>query len=406
MAYLLDNDPEHELVATFGTETAMRAELKAVHPKLFTQISNHIKSVIGANDGTSRLSSNEQSRGSRERKEKNVGVVSVTDPRATSTAQGLSQETGRSSDEQGEDSSSSNRKITPSQSSQEITSKSNKRVKGFKDLGTGKLQSHDKSYKLYQIWASINQVKQDTAEFKLFDYLISQTQNTFGRLDINVIITDNLPHDSVEGMYDNKTNNIYIRASLYKDPNIPLDKKIRLINHELIHALTETGLRQGKANNTQAYQDMVKMYEQIKAKAKGKFTKELSDIHEFIAYGLTDEKFRDYISHNLNVKNINPKGRAINSLYVFLRAVYSIFGFNTSNNFKKFAKTVDKLIVPHEAIQDSNASNGEDKQRYSQSDITSDMSIVEVIQSLDSSKISSVCLIHNIVIKKYFSQDI
>lgn len=142
MAYLLDNDPEHELVATFGTETAMRAELKAVHPKLFTQISNHIKSVIGANDGTSRLSSNEQSRGSRERKEKNVGVVSVTDPRATSTAQGLSQETGRSSDEQGEDSSSSNRKITPSQSSQEITSKSNKRVKGFKDLGTGKLQSH------------------------------------------------------------------------------------------------------------------------------------------------------------------------------------------------------------------------------------------------------------------------
>ena len=186
-------------------------------------------------------------------------------------------------------------------------------------------------------------------------------------------------------MYDNKTNKIYFRVSLFKDTTISKDKKIRLINHELLHALTETGLRLGKAMNSKAYQDLTKMYEQIKDKANGKFSKELANINEFIAYGLTDEKFRKFIADNLDAKDVSIRGRFRDTLTKFLRAVHSILGFNTNNNFDKFTKTVHSLIVPYEAITETSKT----KQRYSQSNITSDMGTVEVIKSLDDSMIGT-----------------
>lgn len=240
----------------------------------------------------------------------------------------------------------------------------------------------EKEYTLNALKRFVDKLREDSPEFNLFDYLESVFDKN---KDIKVVFTDKLPNTSVEGMYDNKTNTAYFRESLFKDTTTSRDKKIRLINHELLHALTETGLRQGKANNSKAYQDLTKMYEQIKAKANGRFAKELSDIHEFIAYGLTDEKFRKFIADNLDVKDISIKGRFKDTLTKFLAAVHSILGFNTSNNFDKFTKTVHKLIVPYEPILET----GKAEQRYSQSDVTSDMSTVEVIQSLDSSMINS-----------------
>ena len=253
-----------------------------------------------------------------------------------------------------------------------------------KDLETETLNESkvEKEYTLNAVKRFIDKLREDSPEFSLFDYLESVFDKN---KDIKVVFTDKLPNESVEGMYDNKTNKIYFRESLFKDTTISKDKKIRLINHELLHALTETGLRLGKANNSKAYQDLTKMYEQIKAKANGKFSKELSDINEFITYGLTDEKFRKFIANNLDAKDISRKGRFRGTLNKFLRAVHSILGFSTSNNFDKFTKTVHSLIVPYEAITETNKA----EQRYSQSNVTSDMSTVEVIQSLDDSMIGT-----------------
>ena len=244
------------------------------------------------------------------------------------------------------------------------------------------MKESEKEYTLNALKRFTDKLREDSPEFSLFDYLESVFDKN---KDIRVVFTDNLPDTSVEGMYDNKTNKIYFRDSLFNDTTISKDKKIRLINHELLHALTETGLRQGKAKNSKAYRDLTKMYEQIKAKANGKFNKELSDINEFIAYGLTDEKFRKFIAANLDAKDVSIRGRFRDTLTKFLRAVHSILGFNTSNNFDKFTKTVHSLIVPYEVITETSKT----KQRYSQSNVTSDMSTVEVIQSLDDSTIGT-----------------
>lgn len=225
----------------------------------------------------------------------------------------------------------------------------NQRTVGFKDLEIKQQeQSLLKPYSLNQLQKSVHKLRDGSAEFKLFDYLVSVAKNN---KELNIIMTENLPNRA-EGMYDNKTNTIYLRPSIMSNNELSADRKIRLINHELLHALTETGLRQGKANNTKAYQDLGKMYEQLKAKANGRFVKELSDIHEFIAYGLTDAKFRAFIADNLDTGALGIKSSKIQSaLDTFLKAVYSILGFNTTHNFKVFAKTVDALIIPYEPIQ-------------------------------------------------------
>lgn len=224
------------------------------------------------------------------------------------------------------------------------------RKQGFKDLEIEQQeQSLLKPYGLNQLQKSAHKLRDGSAEFKLFDYLSSLFDKN---KDIKVVFTDNLPNTFVEGMYDNKTNTIYFRESLFKDTTTSKDKKIRLINHELLHALTETGIRVGKEKGSKAYKNMQKMYGQIKQKANGQYAKELADMNEFIAYGLTDAKFRAFIADNLDTKSLGVKTSKIQSaLDTFLKAVYSILGFNTSHNFKVFAKTVDALIIPYKPIQ-------------------------------------------------------
>ncbi|ANB91483.1 hypothetical protein MOVS_05240 [Moraxella ovis] len=225
----------------------------------------------------------------------------------------------------------------------------NQRKIGFKDLEIEQQeQSLPKPYSLNQLQKSVGKLRDDSAEFKLFDYLISVAKNNKG---LAIIMTEDFPSEA-DGMYDNKTNTIYLRPSIMSNNELSADRKIRLINHELLHALTETGIRLGKEKGSKAYKDMQKMYEQIKQKANGQYTKELADMNEFIAYGLTDVKFRAFIADNLDTRTLGIKSSKIQSaLDTFLKAVYSILGFNTSHNFNVFAKTVDALIVPYEPIQ-------------------------------------------------------
>lgn len=225
----------------------------------------------------------------------------------------------------------------------------NQRTIGFKDLEIEQQeQSLPKPYSLNQLKKSVGKLRNDSAEFKLFDYLVSVAKNN---KRLAIIMTEDFPSEA-DGMYDNKTNTIYLRPSIMSNNELSADRKIRLINHELLHALTETGIRLGKEQDSKAYKDMQKMYEQIKQKANGQYAKELVDMNEFIAYGLTDAKFRAFIADNLDTKSLGVKSSKIQSaLDTFLKAVYSILGFNTSHNFKVFAKTVDALIIPYEPIQ-------------------------------------------------------
>lgn len=225
----------------------------------------------------------------------------------------------------------------------------NQRTIGFKDLEIEQQeQSLPKPYSLNQLKKSVGKLRNDSAEFKLFDYLVSVAKNN---KRLAIIMTEDFPSEA-DGMYDNKTNTIYLRPSIMSNNELSADRKIRLINHELLHALTETGIRLGKEQDSKAYKDMQKMYEQIKQKANGQYAKELADMNEFIAYGLTDAKFRAFIADNLDTKSLGVKSSKIQSaLDTFLKAVYSILGFNTSHNFKVFAKTVDALIIPYEPIQ-------------------------------------------------------
>lgn len=225
----------------------------------------------------------------------------------------------------------------------------NQRTVGFKDLEIEQQeQSLPRLYSSNQLQKSVDKLRDGSAEFKLFDYLISVAKNNKG---LAIIMTEDFLSEA-DGMYDNKTNTIYLRPSIMSNNELSADRKIRLVNHELLHALTETGIRLGKEKGSKAYKDMQKMYEQIKQKANGQYAKELADMNEFIAYGLTDAKFRTFIADNLDTRALGIKSSKIQSaLDTFLKAVYSILGFNTSHNFKVFAKTVDALIIPYEPIQ-------------------------------------------------------
>ena len=128
--------------------------------------------------------------------------------------------------------------------------------------------------------------------------------------------------------------------------NLSDTDKLRYINHELIHAVTEYGL----SKDSKAKTDLVKMYEQLKAKANTANTQKLTlafeNINEFVAYGLTDKDVQQFILDNLDTKALGIKAptKIKNALDNFLKAVFSLFGLNKSSNYRAFVGTVGKII--------------------------------------------------------------
>lgn len=128
--------------------------------------------------------------------------------------------------------------------------------------------------------------------------------------------------------------------------NLSDTDKLSYVNHELIHAVTEYGL----SKDSKAKQDLVKMYEQLKAKANTANTQKLTlafeNINEFVAYGLTDKDVQQFILDNLDTKALGIKAptKIKNALDNFLKAVFSLFGLNKSSSYKTFTSTVDKII--------------------------------------------------------------
>ena len=170
-------------------------------------------------------------------------------------------------------------------------------------------------------------------------------------------VMDNMG-DRHHGKYDN-TNTITLNTQVFNNDAINDTDKLTAINHELIHALTETGLAKGG----KAVDDLQHMYAQLKAKDKGIYAVQLETFHEFIAYGMTDKAFAEFITQELDIKALGipaKKGR----LNQFLTAVFSMFGLHKSSNYKTFASLVEQVM---QVEYDKDIVDGQTK--YSQSAI-------------------------------------
>ena len=239
-----------------------------------------------------------------------------------------------------------------SRSSQSVSS-STSTEQELRDTDTHSNQS-PKHYTILDINKSVN--KLDTPKpLKDFYKLLVKQVNSHNK-DLRFVM-DNMG-DSHLGKYDN-TNTITLNIQVFGNKAIDDRDKLTAINHELIHALTETGLAKGG----KAVKDLQTMYAQLKEKDKGIYAIQLETFHEFIAYGMTDKAFADFITQELDIKALGipaKKGR----LNQFLTAVFSMFGLHKSSNYKTFVSLVEQVM---QVEYDKNIINEQTK--YSQSAI-------------------------------------
>lgn len=346
LAYLLDNNFEHEVTATFTAETAMRDELKKVNPELFKRINSTIKQIIEVSNDRARSKTNEQSRDTAKGQGSTVGDVQQPNPRTTGTSQGVSTEATTSTDNQRSDGSiSTNLLSDESQSSQ---------VEQY-ILANDKLPAHGTS--LYRdvvayLMATVgvdssaltgnkvrlgnkqlNEMYQEAKQLLMANPTTTTPQQTLNQFLLNLakqvnptlkVESKSYADGSFGGEYVPSTNTIYINDTL------KADDYYKVLNHEIYHALTETGL----TKKTDATRDLKKIYNQLKDKAQGKWTHELHDINEFVAYVMTDKAFMDWVLANMDLKalGVKPKtGRLSNKLRAFVNIVLHVFGLGKSN---------------------------------------------------------------------------
>ena len=233
---------------------------------------------------------------------------------------------------------------------------------------------------------TINQSAKD-----LFNHLIGliETNNPSLTMDMGNI------SDEHHAEYNN-LNQIILNNKVFTTNELIVsdDAKLQAINHELIHALTETGL----SKDTQAVKDLTAMYEHIKSKANGQFEDELKDINEFVAYGLTDPKFAHYIADNLNLKEAGIKtlGNITNAFRAFLTAVYNMLGFKDNKAYKTFLGTVNQTIEMYDKnhtgfTKQAIKARPSTIQQVANTpvDTVNAMSSIEVLQQLDTGLISN-----------------
>lgn len=148
------------------------------------------------------------------------------------------------------------------------------------------------------------------------------------------------------GVYSIETNTITLNNRLYKSENAITDEvKLRVIMHEMYHALTETGM----SKDTQATQDLQAMYEYLKPLYKGNHSEAFSNINEFVAYGMTEPEVAKFISDTLDSKalktvGVKAKRTLTDKFKEFLDLVYKVLGLEKSIGFKNFADRVEATI--------------------------------------------------------------
>lgn len=175
----------------------------------------------------------------------------------------------------------------------------------------------------------LNPSSELSAHDKLYHYLWQRVQQL--NPNLKVVTRDDFPDSTEEGYYDPVENTIYLNKK------VPDDQKIRVLNHEIFHALTETGLTQG----TQAGRELKAIYDYLKGKDNGKFTTQLQDINEFVAYAMTDKVFMDWVVKTMDLKEIGIKAKQANKLQYFVGVVMRALGLS---KYKANVNTLTQLI--------------------------------------------------------------
>ena len=175
----------------------------------------------------------------------------------------------------------------------------------------------------------LNPSSELSAQDKLYHYLWQRVQQL--NPNLRVVTRDDFSDSTEEGYYDPVENIIYLNKK------VPDDQKIRVLNHEIFHALTETGLTQ----DTQAGRELKAIYDYLKGKANGKFTTQLQDINEFVAYAMTDKVFMDWVVKTMDLKEIGIKAKQANKLQYFVGVVMRALGLS---KYKANVNTLTQLI--------------------------------------------------------------
>jgi hypothetical protein len=175
----------------------------------------------------------------------------------------------------------------------------------------------------------LNPSSELSAQDKLYHYLWQRVQQL--NPNLKVVTRDDFPDSTEEGYYDPVENIIYLNKK------VPDDQKIRVLNHEIFHALTETGLTQ----DTQAGRELKAIYDYLKGKANGKFTTQLQDINEFVAYAMTDKVFADWVVKTMDLREIGIKAKLDNKLQYFVGVVMRALGLS---KYEANVNTLTQLI--------------------------------------------------------------
>lgn len=175
----------------------------------------------------------------------------------------------------------------------------------------------------------LNPSSELSAQDKLYHYLWQRVQQL--NPNLKVVTRDDFSDSTEEGYYDPVENIIYLNKK------VPDDQKTRVLNHEIFHALTETGLTQ----DTQAGRELKAIYDYLKGKANGKFTTQLQDINEFVAYAMTDKVFMDWVVKTMDLKEIGIKAKQANKLQYFVGVVMRALGLS---KYKANVNTLTQLI--------------------------------------------------------------
>lgn len=124
-----------------------------------------------------------------------------------------------------------------------------------------------------------------------------------------------------------------------------------VLAHELIHAVSAHTIVNSKNPTTRAaIKELNRMLQELKAVKQTQFTvgKELANIEELIAYGLTEPDFLRFIGENLKGEYKSPT-RASNGLVRFIKAVSAFF-----SGTKKFNENIDTFMRLADAVTKEN----------------------------------------------------
>lgn len=175
---------------------------------------------------------------------------------------------------------------------------------------------------------------------------------------------------------DGTAGEIYIVAAGEAGSNV----SIELMLHELLHAAISRELR--KLTKSEAVKNLETLLDEVRKQLPGQFTKELSDVHEFVSYGLSNAEFRNALM-KLKGKERSKTATALTKLFNTLMSI--IFG-----KTPKATAYTDFLLYTSNILQAAEGTKTRALQIDEQGNVTMDMaaiidnySTVDVFQSLD-----------------------